>query len=144
MFLEIFEIGANQYWTGAKRTIGEMEGAPPGWTRTQPPELEPGEFAFWSGEWQVIQTAPRAPAPRVPDVVPMRNAKLALLYAGLLASVEQYIAGMEGMDGDAARIDWVAALTVRRDSPLVASMTELLGKTEEEIDALFIAAEALG
>ena len=74
----------------------------------------------------------------------MRNAKLALLYAGLLDQVSQHIAAMPGIEGEEARIDWASALTVRRDSPLVGEMTGLLAKTAEEIDALFIAAEALG
>lgn len=79
----------------------------------------------------------------IPESVPMRNARLALYAAGLLSDVQTLIDGMEGEDGDLARIDWATALTVRRDSPLVARMVLELGKTDAEIDALFLAAAAI-
>lgn len=88
-----------------------------------------------------VVLAPAAPA--VPLAVPMRNARLALYAAGLLSEVQSLIDGMEGEFGDLARIDWTTALTVRRDSPLVARLTVDLGKTETEIDALFIQAALL-
>lgn len=82
-------------------------------------------------------------APVVPQVVSMRQARLALNAAGLLASVNSSIASMSGSAGDAARIEWEFSATVERHKPLVISLTGVLGLTDKQIDELFIAAAAL-
>lgn len=79
----------------------------------------------------------------VPEVVPMRQARLALLDAGLLAQVDMAIASMPGMEGDAARIEWEYAQEVRRDWPIVAALGEALGLGVEQLDALFVEAVKL-
>lgn len=81
--------------------------------------------------------------PVVPQVVTMRQARLALNAAGLLASVNSTIASMPGPTGDAARIEWEFSSTVERHKPLVVSLTPALGLTDAQIDALFIAAATL-
>jgi len=73
-----------------------------------------------------------------PKVLTMRQARLALLNAGLLATVSDSIANMPGAEGDAARIEWEFAQEVRRDNPLFGSMATVLGLTDEQIDALFV------
>jgi hypothetical protein len=80
------------------------------------------------------------PVVKVPEVVSMRQARRALLDAGLLANVESAFAGLTGAAGDAARIDWNYATEVRRDSSLVASMSAALGITSAQLDALFVQA----
>lgn len=97
-------------------------------------------------EWyaHLMPTALRPPAPSpVPTVVTMRQARLALLNAGLLNSVSNTISGLTGTAGDAARIEWEYALSVERNSPLVASLTSALGLTAEQLDALFTTADGL-
>lgn len=84
-----------------------------------------------------------ATAPRAPQSVTMRQARLALLDAGLLATVNAAIAGMAGAAGDAARIEWEFSSEVQRDKTLVASMAAALGLSDAQLDALFIAAAAL-
>ena len=79
----------------------------------------------------------------IPKVISMRQARLALLGAGLLPGVDAAIAAMPGTDGDAARIEWEYAQEVRRDSPLLAGMIAALGLTSEQVDGLFVAAAAL-
>lgn len=79
----------------------------------------------------------------VPQSVSMRSARLALLQAGVLATVNTTIANMQGVEGDAARIEWEYAQEVRRDSALVLSLIPLLGMTDSEIDGLFILAGSL-
>lgn len=81
--------------------------------------------------------------PPVPQSVTMRQARLALLNSGLLTSVNNAIAAMTGTAGDAARIEWEFALSVERNSPLVASLTSALGLTTEQLDALFTTAATL-
>jgi hypothetical protein len=73
----------------------------------------------------------------------MRQARLALLGAGLLAQVNDAITAMGGTPGEAARIEWEYALSVERDSPLVASLTAALGLTAAQLDALFTTAAGL-
>ena len=92
--------------------------------------------AVWENSAWVYRPPPQ---PReVPSSVTMRSARLGLYSAGLLKAVEEFIASMEGPQGDLARIDWATAQTVQRRSPLVDYMTNVLGKTSDEIDSLFI------
>ena len=79
------------------------------------------------------------PAVEVPASVSMRQARLALLAAGLLGQVEQAMQSASAAD----QIEWEYATEVRRDSPLVASMTAALGWSSEQVDNLFGAAAAL-
>ncbi|MEN6540828.1 MAG: hypothetical protein ABFC67_14570 [Mizugakiibacter sp.] len=79
----------------------------------------------------------------VPSVVSMRQARRALYDAGMLSNVEAAIAGMSGVDGDKARIDWATATTVERGNALVASLAAALGLTGAQLDALFTQAAAL-
>lgn len=79
----------------------------------------------------------------VPKSVSMRSARLALLQSGKLTLVNSTIAGMPGVEGDAARIEWEYALEVRRDSVLVLSLVPLLTMTDLEVDNLFILAASL-
>ena len=76
------------------------------------------------------------PAVEVPGSVSMRQARLALLAAGLLDQVE---VAMQSAS-QAEQIEWEYATEVRRDSPLVTSMTAALGWSSEQVDQLFIAA----
>lgn len=79
----------------------------------------------------------------VPESVTMRQARLAMLGAGILDDVEALIAQMPGDEGRAARIDWEYALDVRRDWPLIDGLGSQLGLSEQQIDDLFVAAAAV-
>lgn len=74
-----------------------------------------------------------------PETVTMRQARLALLGAGLLGTVNAAVAAIPGVEGEAARIEWEYAQEVRRDSPLVSGLSVALGLTSEQLDALFVA-----
>ena len=74
-----------------------------------------------------------------PLVVTMRQARLALLRAGLLASVDAAVAARS----DAARIEWEYAAIVDRNSPLVASLSAALAMTQAQLDSLFTEASKL-
>lgn len=82
-------------------------------------------------------------AATIPASVSMRQARLALLGAGLLSGVNAAIAAIPGAQGDAARIEWEYAQEVRRDSPLIALLMPSLGLTSEQVDAMFVAAAGL-
>lgn len=79
----------------------------------------------------------------VPQVVSMRQARLALHAANKLSQVEAAITAMTGAEGDVARIEWEFSNTVERNKPLVASMATVLTMSDAELDALFVAASLL-
>lgn len=82
-------------------------------------------------------------SPPIPTTITMRQARLALLGAGLLAQVNTAVAGMTGAGSDAARIEWEFASTVERNKPLVARLSAALGLTGAQLDALFTSASNL-
>lgn len=77
---------------------------------------------------------------RVPKVVTIRQAKLALLQAGLLDDVEAAIAAS---DNRAAQIEWEYATEFRRDWPALLALQPSLGLTDQQIDDLFRLAATL-
>jgi len=81
----------------------------------------------------------------VPEVVSRGQAKKALVLAGVsLARVEKAIDNIPDETARAlARIDWVDSREFRRDNALISSIGNSLSLSEGEIDALFLAADAL-
>lgn len=79
----------------------------------------------------------------VPQVVTMRQARLALLAAGKLNDVSTAIDQLPSPQKEAAHIEWEFSSTVERNRPLVQALGPLLGLTEEELDNLFRMAETL-
>lgn len=101
-----------------------------------------GQHCDLTGEVPVFTPVPVVPV--VPVSVSMRQAKRALLAAGLLDLADQAIAGIaDDTERRAAQIDWTSATDVRRDWPLVASIAQALGLTDQQIDQLFVAASQL-
>ena len=114
-----------------------------GLTDVTPPSFDPATAGcFWRGDhWEIVQAQPQVEP--VPAAVSMRQARLALLKAGLLSQVNTAVAAMPGPEGDAARIDWEYAQEVRRDSPLVAGLAGVLELTATQLDELFTLAGGL-
>lgn len=80
----------------------------------------------------------------VPQSVTPRQAKLALLGVGLLDSVDEALSAIpDPTTKRAAQIEWEYATEFRRNAPLIATMGAALNLTDEQIDALFIAASAI-
>ena len=84
-----------------------------------------------------------APPVVIPTVVTMRQARLAMLDAGILTSVSDALSAMTGPAGEAARIEWEYAAELKRDHPLVASLSAALGLTSAQLDGLFTVAAGL-
>jgi hypothetical protein len=59
---------------------------------------------------------------------------------GKLAAVTAAIAGMPGVTGDAARIEWEYSSVLKRGQPLVGAMSAVLGLSAAQVDALFLSA----
>ena len=94
-------------------------------------------------EIEATYVPPEPVPPYVPASVTMRQARLALLGAGLLASVGAAIDGLPSPQKEAARIEWEYATEVQRASGLVPIMVAALGLDDAALDALFIEAAAL-
>ena len=82
-------------------------------------------------------------APKVPEKVTMRQARLALLGAGLLPSVDAAIDSLPEPTKSAARIEWEYSGEVWRDKALVQALAPALGLTDAQLDQLFITAATL-
>ena len=83
---------------------------------------------------------PVDPTPTVPQVVTMRQTRLALLSIGLLDQVEPAIDAMDEPARTVAKIEWDYSSEVHRDNPFVNSLGEMLGLDSGSIDALFATA----
>ena len=97
-------------------------------------------------QWLAAGNSPEPADPiaqSVPTVVSMRQARLALLQAGLLGTVNSAVATMSGAEGDAARVTWEFSTEVRRTDPLVAQLATQLGLDDAALDGLFKTAAAL-
>jgi hypothetical protein len=79
----------------------------------------------------------------VPQIVTMRQARLALLQSGHYATVVDYITGMTGDAGIAARVTWEYSTTVERYMPLTIQLKGILGLTDLETDELYLLANTL-
>ena len=95
---------------------------------------------LWDGEH--FTPAPPAP-PVVPAAVTMRQARLALLGAGLLPSIDSSIDSLPSPQKEAARIEWEYSQEVQRHNGFVSVLAPMLGLTSAQIDALFIGAAQL-
>lgn len=71
--------------------------------------------------------------------VTMRQARLALLQAGLLAQVQSAVAGAD----EATKITWEFSNEVRRDNPICQTLAAALGMGDAQMDALFTLASTL-
>ena len=86
---------------------------------------------------------PGNPPPPVTSVA-MRQARLALLGAGLLGQVSSAIAAIpDATQRAAAEIEWEYATEVLRDSPWVLQLSNALGLDDDQLDKLFTIASAL-
>ena len=95
------------------------------------PDADPASWR-WNGT-AIVAVTP------VPVSITPRQCRLILSQQGLLAGIEQTIAGMD----EATRITWEYALEFRRDDPLLNALGANLGLTDTQIDQFFIAAAQL-
>jgi hypothetical protein len=103
----------------------------------------PTELRYDLATGEAVEVEFEAAAPVVPDTVTMRQARLALLGAGLLSQVDTALNALPSPQKEAALIEWEYALDVRRDHRLILSLKSALGLTDEDLDNLFITAATL-
>lgn len=102
------------------------------------------------GLWTVYEDGdelPPSPPPvvdnGVPSTVSMRQARTALLGAGLLSQIDTAISALPSPQKETAQIEWEYSQEVQRNNGLVSMMASVIGLTDKQVDELFIAAAAL-
>ena len=92
-----------------------------------------------------VDTSPQAPsAPAVPESVAMWQAREILIEEGLLAQINAYFASIpDALMREKTQAKFEYTTIVRRDDPLVVNVIPRLGKSEAQIDAMFVRAAAL-
>ena len=119
------------YWQAIEGSVEDLLPTYPEGTINVP--LKPDADHEWQdGAWVYVPPPP----PPIPDRVTARQFKLALLQAGLLASVEGWIT----TQSQAVQIAYNNSGTFVRDEPMMAAGFAALGFTPEQIDAFFTAA----
>ena len=119
--------------------------------------VQSAEFALAQG-WIVSETAkigdsydtktgnfttPEPEPTPIPQVVTMRQARLALLQQGLLASIQPAIDSLDEPHRSGANIEWEYSQEVERNRPFVELLSQALGLTDDDLDALFTLASTL-
>lgn len=79
----------------------------------------------------------------IPNIVTMRQARLALLQSGLLSQVQTAIDSLPSPQKEAAQIEWDYSSEVHRDKPFVQLLGAALGLSEQQLDDLFLLASTL-
>ena len=98
----------------------------------------------WTQQWTVRDLTPGELKARVPTVVTMRQARLALLQVGLLNQVKTAIAAVEDpVQRQAVQIEWEYAIEVDMTHPWVQHLATALSLTEAQLDDLFNLAATL-
>ena len=88
---------------------------------------------YVQADWETMREDEMCARNPVPQQVTMRQARLALLSAGLLDDVEMVIA----VAGRAAQLEWEYAAVVDRSNPAVAAVQQQQALTDVQIDDLF-------
>ena len=101
------------------------------------------DHAQMLADWIAAYVPPPPEPIAVPQIVTMRQARLALLGAGKLAAVNAAINALPSPTKEAAQIEWEYSQEVNRQNGLVSQLAPLLGMTDADLDALFIAGAAL-
>ena len=88
---------------------------------------------YVQADWETMREDEMRARNPVPQQVTMRQARLALLSAGLLDDVEMVIAAA----GREAQLEWEYAAVVDRSNPAVAIVQQQQALTDAQIDDLF-------
>ena len=88
---------------------------------------------YVQADWETMREDEMRARNPVPQQVTMRQARLALLSAGLLDDVEAVISAA----GREAQLEWEYAAVVERSNPAVAIVQQQKALTDAQIDDLF-------
>ena len=97
---------------------------------------------FWPPEPEQIEPPPPIVNP-VPQTVSQRNARLALRAIGKLGQVDTIISSLPEPQRTDAKIEWEYANEFHRSNALLNRLAEALGLDSEQLDQLFVSANAI-
>ncbi len=81
--------------------------------------------------------------PIVPEEVYAWRLRLSTQIAGLKPSIDGLLDQLTEPEKTVAKEAWNAGVTIRRDSPLVGQLAAALGLSSEQVDELFVQANAI-
>lgn len=81
--------------------------------------------------------------PTVPVEVYAWRLRLSTQISGLKPSIDALLENLPDPEKTIAKEAWNAGVTIRRDSPLVAQLAGALSLTDEQVDNLFLEANAI-
>lgn len=81
--------------------------------------------------------------PQVPEEVYAWRLRLATQMGGLKTTIDALLNSLPEPDKTIALEAWNSGVTIRRDSPLIASLATQLGLTKEQVDEYFIQANSI-
>ena len=102
-------------------------------------EVDEALLAEVEAEW----VPPPPPPVVIPQSVTMRQARIALLRAGLLSDVDTAINALPSPQKEAVRIEWEYSQEVQRHNGFVSQLAQALGLDDEALDNLFVTAAAI-
>lgn len=141
----IYTYDADGIFSGAQEV--DAMGPMPRGVLTSPPPTSAPEVALWTGAgWTVLPERVPVPAPRapVPAQVARAQGKAALITAGLWAGVEAFVAAIiDPTERALAEVALHDTQQWQRSSPFLNAAKEGLGLTDEQLDALFVAASKI-
>ncbi len=119
---------------------------PGGAVDAEPPAVPSGMVALWDGSgWLFVapeqKSAQEPPVNGAPQEVTAFQARAALAAAGLLGSVNTYMASLPA--DNVGRLAWEYARTFKRTSPTILALAPLLGMDDAQLDQLFITAAGI-
>ena len=101
-------------------------------------------YQSWLAEGNTPEPADLPPPPPPITRVTMRQARLALLGAGLLGQIDAALAAIpDSTQRASAEIEWEYATEVVRNSPWVQQLSNALGLDDDQLDKLFTIASTL-
>ena len=103
---------------------------PNGWTY---------DAGIWASNEIAEQHMSEEEKAEVPILVTIRQARMALLAAGLLSAVNNFVASQS----DEIKIYWEYSQELYRYHPVLMALGAQLGLSDQQIDALFVAAGKL-
>jgi hypothetical protein len=102
-----------------------------------------GAVDAWEAARALADAPVEPPVPGVPQIVSMRQARLALLGAGMLGAVTEAINNLPEPDRSVATIEWEYSQEVHRNRTLIHALGPMLGLSDAQLDGLFTVAATL-
>lgn len=109
-----------------------------------PADFRPGAYSHDAGGWHVLDSSllPVDPPALIPQVVPKKNGKQALILTGHWTPLLDYVNALPEPDKTWALVQINDSETYRRDDDFLIQAAKALGMTDKDLDALFVLAGA--